>query len=57
VHGIRWQHHAACRRVAWQQGGGGMPDFVILILMVNLSMIVALLAAYLDSFGDDIGKP
>ena len=32
-----------------------MPDFVILILVVNVAMIVALIAAYIDSFGDNPG--
>jgi hypothetical protein len=30
-----------------------MPDFVILIVVVNIAMIVALIAAYIDSFGDE----
>ena len=30
-----------------------MPDFVVLIVVVNIAMIVALLGAYIDSFGDD----
>jgi hypothetical protein len=35
-----------------------IPDFVILIVVVNIAMIVALIAAYIDSFGDPgPGKP
>jgi hypothetical protein len=33
-----------------------MPDFVILIVVVNIAMVVALIGAYIDSFGDDPGR-